>query len=104
MASEAGQVLKSYVTAYINHKKPLVALINGPAIGIAVTILPLFDLVIASDKVCWKFLSFLISITRLFITHINLQIKTFQNFRQPSVHHSHRSDNLRKVARHTHFR
>ncbi|VDO44135.1 unnamed protein product [Onchocerca flexuosa] len=50
MASEAGQVLKSYVTAYINHKKPLVALINGPAIGIAVTVLPLFDLVVACDK------------------------------------------------------
>uniref|UniRef100_A0A0R3RRV3 ACB domain-containing protein n=1 Tax=Elaeophora elaphi TaxID=1147741 RepID=A0A0R3RRV3_9BILA len=50
MVSKAGQTLSSYVAAYINHKKALVALINGPAIGIAVTILPLFDLVITSDK------------------------------------------------------
>ncbi|KAM3718479.1 Enoyl-CoA delta isomerase [Dirofilaria immitis] len=50
MASEASQILNSYIAAYINHKKVLIALVNGPAIGIAVTILPLFDLVIASNK------------------------------------------------------
>uniref|UniRef100_A0A0R3QEP7 ACB domain-containing protein n=1 Tax=Brugia timori TaxID=42155 RepID=A0A0R3QEP7_9BILA len=52
MISKTSQILSSYVAAYINHKKALVALINGPAIGIAVTVLPLFDLVLASDKVC----------------------------------------------------
>ncbi|VDN34854.1 unnamed protein product [Gongylonema pulchrum] len=50
MASDAGKLLRDYVDAYINHKKALVALVNGPAIGIAVTVLPLFDLVVASDK------------------------------------------------------
>ncbi|CAG9539931.1 unnamed protein product [Cercopithifilaria johnstoni] len=49
MISEVGQILSSYVAAYVNHKKTLIALINGPAIGIAVTVLPLFDLVVASN-------------------------------------------------------
>lgn len=49
--AKARQALSSYVAAYINHKKVLIALVNGPAIGIAVTVLPLFDLVVASDKV-----------------------------------------------------
>lgn len=51
MAAEAARVLDAYTTAYILHKKPLIGLINGPAIGISVTLLPLFNLVLASDKV-----------------------------------------------------
>ncbi|VDK52102.1 unnamed protein product [Anisakis simplex] len=50
MADEGGKVLDAYVQAFINHEKPLVALINGPAIGISVTLLALCDVVIASDK------------------------------------------------------
>ncbi|VDK71335.1 unnamed protein product [Litomosoides sigmodontis] len=50
MISEVGQMLSSYVAAHINHKKALVALINGPAVGIAVTVLPLFDLVVTSSE------------------------------------------------------
>ncbi|KHN83331.1 Enoyl-CoA delta isomerase 2, mitochondrial [Toxocara canis] len=50
MAAEGAKVLDAYVSAFINHEKPLIALVNGPAIGIAVTVLALFDLVFASDK------------------------------------------------------
>ncbi|PAV65797.1 hypothetical protein WR25_00968 [Diploscapter pachys] len=48
-AEMAGTVMQAYVQAYIDHEKPLVSLINGPAVGISVTVLPLFDLVLASD-------------------------------------------------------
>jgi enoyl-CoA hydratase/carnithine racemase len=40
-----------YIGAYIDLKKPLVALVNGPAVGIAVTVLGLCDAVFATDKV-----------------------------------------------------
>uniref|UniRef100_A0A1I7XTD9 ACB domain-containing protein n=1 Tax=Heterorhabditis bacteriophora TaxID=37862 RepID=A0A1I7XTD9_HETBA len=50
MAEEAAIVLQKYIQAYIDHDKPLIALINGPAVGIAVTVLPLFDAVLSTDK------------------------------------------------------
>ncbi|PIO75932.1 enoyl-CoA hydratase/isomerase family protein [Teladorsagia circumcincta] len=50
MAETAAVVLKEYIQAYIDHEKPLICLINGPAVGIAVTVLPLFDYVIATDR------------------------------------------------------
>ncbi|XGW12902.1 hypothetical protein V3C99_013502 [Haemonchus contortus] len=49
MAETAAEVLKEYIQAYIDHEKPLICLINGPAVGIAVTVLPLFDYVLATD-------------------------------------------------------
>uniref|UniRef100_A0A914IBU4 ACB domain-containing protein n=1 Tax=Globodera rostochiensis TaxID=31243 RepID=A0A914IBU4_GLORO len=51
MADRGQDVLQRYVRSFIEHDKPLIGLINGPAIGISVTVLALFDLVIASDKV-----------------------------------------------------
>lgn len=50
IARESKVLLQNYVGAYIDHPKPLIALVNGPAIGISVTILGLFDVVYASDK------------------------------------------------------
>ncbi|XP_026218087.1 enoyl-CoA delta isomerase 2, mitochondrial [Anabas testudineus] len=49
MARRAGDLLRTYVKAYIDFPKPLVAVVNGPAVGISVTVLGLFDLVYATD-------------------------------------------------------
>ncbi|XP_011229357.2 enoyl-CoA delta isomerase 2, mitochondrial isoform X1 [Ailuropoda melanoleuca] len=43
-------LLRDFVGCFIDFPKPLVAAVNGPAVGISVTILRLFDLVYASDR------------------------------------------------------
>lgn len=50
MAREGGELLRRYVKAYIDFPKPLVAVVNGPAVGISVTVLGLFDLVYATER------------------------------------------------------
>lgn len=44
------QMVREFIDGFIKFPKPLIALVNGPAVGIAFTVLALFDMVIASDR------------------------------------------------------
>ncbi|XP_057643052.1 enoyl-CoA delta isomerase 2-like [Chionomys nivalis] len=50
LAIKCAMALRALVSGFIDFPKPLVAVVNGPAIGPAVTLLGLFDAVYASDK------------------------------------------------------
>ncbi|XP_064598799.1 enoyl-CoA delta isomerase 2-like [Liolophura sinensis] len=50
MARKGGEILKRYIASYIDFPKPLVGLINGPAVGVSVTVLGLYDAVYAVDS------------------------------------------------------
>ncbi|CAL9697786.1 unnamed protein product [Knipowitschia caucasica] len=50
MADKGGELLRNYIKAYIDFPKPLVAVVNGPAVGVSVTVMGLFDLVYATER------------------------------------------------------
>ncbi|XP_076028857.1 enoyl-CoA delta isomerase 2-like isoform X2 [Oratosquilla oratoria] len=50
MAIDSGKLLNRFVSSFIDFKKPLIAVVNGPAVGVSVTIMALFDAVYATDK------------------------------------------------------
>ncbi|KAJ1408543.1 ClpP/crotonase-like domain-containing protein [Ochromonadaceae sp. CCMP2298] len=54
MAKAARHTCDTFVSSFINIDKPLIAVVNGPAIGIAATTLGLCDRVYASDKAYFK--------------------------------------------------
>lgn len=53
-AKNAAELLKAFVAAFIDFPKVLVAAVNGPAVGIPVTLLGLCDVVYASDKATFQ--------------------------------------------------
>nr|XP_056710810.1 enoyl-CoA delta isomerase 2-like [Euleptes europaea] len=50
MADSGAELLKNFVKHFIDFPKPLIAVVNGPAVGISVTVLGLFDMVYATDR------------------------------------------------------
>ncbi|XP_075826024.1 enoyl-CoA delta isomerase 2-like [Microtus pennsylvanicus] len=50
VAKKGPESLREFVSTFIDFPKPLVAVVNGPAIGIPVALLGLFDAVYASDR------------------------------------------------------
>ncbi|XP_004847814.2 enoyl-CoA delta isomerase 2, mitochondrial isoform X2 [Heterocephalus glaber] len=50
ISEESANTLRNVVDTFIDFPKPLVAAVNGPAVGISVTLLGLFDTVYASDR------------------------------------------------------
>ncbi|NWS74829.1 ECI2 isomerase, partial [Crotophaga sulcirostris] len=49
-AKDGEVLLKEFVGHFIDFPKPLIAVVNGPAVGISVTVLGLCDIVYASDR------------------------------------------------------
>uniref|UniRef100_A0A6I8PPF5 Enoyl-CoA delta isomerase 2 n=1 Tax=Ornithorhynchus anatinus TaxID=9258 RepID=A0A6I8PPF5_ORNAN len=49
-AKDGAVLLKNFVGHFIDFPKPLIAVVNGPAVGIPVTLLGLFDIVYATDR------------------------------------------------------
>ncbi len=60
IVKDGRDVLHRFVGSFIDFPKPLVGLVHGPAVGISVTTLALYDCVLASDKV--SYLSILCSL------------------------------------------
>ncbi|MCJ8728958.1 hypothetical protein PDJAM_G00010510 [Pangasius djambal] len=53
-AEELKELLRHYVKSYIDFPKPLAAVVNGPAVGVSVTALGLFDIVYATESATFQ--------------------------------------------------
>ena len=49
-SARMAQAIRNFVNTYIQFKKPIVVAVNGPAIGLGASILPLCDVVCANEK------------------------------------------------------
>ena len=49
-----GEILQEFVEAFINFRKPMTGLVNGPAVGIACTLLGLMDAVYCPDNATFQ--------------------------------------------------
>ncbi|NXS09500.1 CDYL2 protein, partial [Neodrepanis coruscans] len=49
-STRIAEAIRDFVKAFIQFKKPIVVAINGPALGLGASILPLCDIVWASEK------------------------------------------------------
>lgn len=84
--SEQGAViLEEFVSSFIEHDKPIIALIHGPAIGISVTTLALCDVILASDKVCCHFCLRIIAVVSIFRQHSKLHSRRLATHRRDAV-------------------
>ncbi|XP_061404258.1 enoyl-CoA delta isomerase 2-like [Lethenteron reissneri] len=54
MALDAAELLRRFVSSFIEFPKPLVAVVNGPAVGVAVTLLGLYDAVYATSRATFQ--------------------------------------------------
>ncbi|XP_077982955.1 enoyl-CoA delta isomerase 2-like [Glandiceps talaboti] len=53
-AVDGAKLLERFVSAFIDYPKPLIGAVNGPAIGVAVSTLALFDVVYCTDKATFQ--------------------------------------------------
>lgn len=80
-------LFRNFVGALIDFPKPIIAVVNGPALGIACTILGLMDAVYATDRV------------NKIMDVLRVADKLFRfNDRAGFKRHFPLSDNLRKAA------
>ncbi|KAH0510618.1 Chromodomain Y-like protein [Microtus ochrogaster] len=49
-SAKMAEMIKNFVNTFIQFKKPIIAAVNGPALGLGASILPLCDVVWASEK------------------------------------------------------
>ncbi|KAI6231673.1 CRE-ECH-4 protein [Aphelenchoides besseyi] len=54
MADKGAVILRDFVASFIDHDKPIIGLVHGPAIGISVTTLALLDVVYAADSATFQ--------------------------------------------------